>query len=132
MSRPTGLPELGLKSTLSSAIWKATPTRSPYLRSASTISGLASESSAPEAQAAAKSAAVFPRTTRKYESWSPGKAPRSATSSICDAPRRLGEVVVADGNGTLRPFGRRHRGPPAPVRAFVDVVVVNQCRVVKE
>ena len=72
MSRPTGLPELELKSTMSSAIWKAVPSRSPYRRRAPTTSGGASDRSAPDAQAAANSEAVLPRTTPRYDSRSPG------------------------------------------------------------
>src|SRR5438067_1353332 len=65
-------PELGLQSTVSSAIWNAVPSRSPYRRSAPTTSGVASDSSAPDAHAAANSEAVLPRTTRRYDSRSPG------------------------------------------------------------
>src|ERR1700716_3408911 len=53
-------------------------------------------------------------------------------TDLRDEPRRLGEVVVPDRNSALRPFSSRHGGTSAAVGALVDVVVMDERRVVKQ
>src|SRR6266481_3765084 len=56
----------------------------------------------------------------------------AADADLCDQPRRFCEVVVADGDGPLGALSSRDRWSPAAICRFVDVVVVNEGRVVKK
>src|SRR5438132_1284748 len=98
MSWPSGLPEPALKSTTSSAIWKATPISSPKRPRRSIAYSPAPASWAPATQLAEISAAVLPCTTWRYPARSDARGehdqerPQSFPAALHQPPHRCGEA----------------------------------------